>query len=448
MAWAMLQRFWIPITTQFFPESARVPAPAVPLPLSLIARFLPDRACRALAVNVMHHTRASTGRPNQEVPLPVPTIATERSIPVTIATGIPVFDGHNDTLLDLPLTGRSFFERSDQGHLDLPRAREGSLGGGFFAVFIRDPEIVMDRPAPVTPADPDDTTAVAARMSGRYSDPERLPPPMGLNYAQREAMRAVARLFRREAESAGAAKVVRTAGELRQCLEQGTFAMELHFEGAEAIDPDFDALDLYYQAGLRSLGITWSRPNRFGYGVPFQFPGSPDTGPGLTDLGKELVRECNRLGIMIDLSHLNEAGFWDVAAISDAPLVATHSNVHAICAATRNLTERQLDAIRDTGGIVGLNFNCGFLHPEGNRGSDLDLAIMVDHLDALIERLGDDKVGLGSDFDGATMPEGIRDVSLLPNLIEAMRARGYDDATIRKIAYENWLRVMEQTWGA
>ena len=109
-------------------------------------------------------------------------------------------------------------------------------------------------------------------MSGRYSDPDRLPPPMALDYAQREAMRAVARLFRLEAESAGAAKVVRTAAELRQCLENGTFAMELHFEGAEAIDPEFDALEVYYQAGLRSLGITWSRPNRFGYGVPFQFP--------------------------------------------------------------------------------------------------------------------------------------------------------------------------------
>jgi membrane dipeptidase len=403
---------------------------------------------RTLPANLVHHTRASTGRPNQEVPRPVSTIATESPAPVTIATGIPVFDGHNDTLLDLPLTGRSFFERSDQGHLDLPRAREGSLGGGFFAVFIRDPEVVMDMPASGATVDADDTTAVAARMSGRYADPGHLPPPMALDYAQREAMRAVARLFRLEVESAGAAKVVRTAAELRQCLENGTFAMELHFEGAEAIDPDFDALEVYYQAGLRSLGITWSRPNRFGYGVPFQFPASPDTGPGLTDLGKALVRECNRLGIMIDVSHLNEAGFWDVAAISDAPLVATHSNVHSICASTRNLTERQLDAIRDSEGMVGLNFNCGFLHPEGNRGSDLDLGCMVDHLDALIERLGDDKVGLGSDFDGATMPEGVRDVSLLPNLIEAMRARGYDDAVMRKIAYGNWLRVMEQTWGA
>ncbi len=369
------------------------------------------------------------------------------STPVSIATGIPVFDGHNDTLLDLPMTGRSFFERTDRGHIDLPRAREGGLGGGFFAVFIRDPEIAAAAPEPDAETDDDDTTAIASRSSSRYTDPDNLPPPMTLEYAQREALRAVASLFRLEAESGGAAKVVRSARELRTCLENGTFAMELHFEGAEAIDPELDALEVFHQAGLRSLGITWSRPNRFGSGVPFQFPASPDTGPGLTELGKELVRACNRLRIMLDLSHLNEAGFWDVAALSDAPLVATHSNVHAICASTRNLTERQLDAIRASDGIVGLNFNCGFLHPDGSRGSDLDLGVMIDHLDALIARLGDDKVALGSDFDGATMPEGIKDVSLLPNLLDAMRARGYDAAMTRKIAYENWLRVLEKTWG-
>jgi membrane dipeptidase len=368
----------------------------------------------------------------------------ESPAPVTIATGIPVFDGHNDTLLDLPVTGRSFFERSENGHVDLPRAREGGLGGGFFAVFIRDPEVVDE------PQQADDGDGPAAVLSGtarRYSDPSRLPPPMSLEYAQRQAMRTVAQLFRLEAEAAGAAKVVRSAHELRQCLEDGTFAMELHFEGAEAIDPELDALEVYQQAGLRSLGITWSRPNRFGYGVPFQWGVSPDTGPGLTDLGKALVRACNQLRIMIDLSHLNEAGFWDVAATSDAPLVATHSNAHAICASTRNLTDRQLDAIRDSEGLVGLNYNCGFLHPEGNNSPALDLGVMVDHLDYLIARLGEDKVGLGSDFDGATMPEGIRDVSLQQNLIDAMRRRGYDEATIRKVAYENWLRVMEKTWG-
>jgi membrane dipeptidase len=368
----------------------------------------------------------------------------EVTAPVTIASGIPVFDGHNDTLLDLPLADRSFFEASERGHVDLPRARAGGFGGGFFAVFIRDPEVAAATPAP--DGDPS-TTALAARTSSRYADPDNLPAPVSLEEAQREAMRAVARLFRLEAASAGQAKVVRTARDIRACLETGVLAMELHFEGGEAIDPEFDALEVYYRAGMRSLGPTWSRPNRFGFGVPFQFPASPDTGPGLTELGKELVRACNQLRIMIDVSHLNEAGFWDVAALSDAPLVATHSNVHALCPATRNLTDRQLDAIRASAGMVGLNFNVGFLHPEGDRESALELAMMVDHLDYLIERLGDDKVGLGSDFDGATMPDDLRDVSLLPNLIDAMRARGYDDATLRKVAYENWLRVLELTWG-
>jgi len=128
----------------------------------------------------------------------------------------------------------------------------------------------------------------------------------------------------------------------------------LHIEGAEAIDPNFEFLDVLYEAGLRSLGPVWSRPNAFGHGVPFRCPSSPDTGPGLTDLGKELIGACNRLGILIDLSHLNERGFWDVAAISNAPLVATHSNAHALSPHSRNLIDSQLAAIRETGGIVGV----------------------------------------------------------------------------------------------
>lgn len=396
---------------------------------------------RARLKHVVHHTRQpSAGSVNQGGSNSV----TGTAEPITIATGIPVFDGHNDTLLDLPLSNRSFFERAEVGHLDLPRAREGGLGGGFFACFVRDPE-----EAEVISEDGDDAdaTARATSIASRYTDPTRFPEPMSLAYAQREAMAMVARLIRLERESQGQAKIVRSAREIRECLEDGTFAMELHFEGAEAIDPEFDALEVYHELGLRSLGITWSRPNRFAHGVPFQFPASPDTGPGLTDLGKELVRQCNQLRIMIDLSHLNEAGFWDVARLSDAPLVATHSNAHGICAATRNLTDKQLDAIKASDGLVGLNYNCGFLSPTGERGSNLDLSVMVDHLDYLIARLGDDKVALGSDFDGATMPDNLKDVSLQQNLLQAMANRGYDEATIRKVAYGNWLRVLELTWG-
>lgn len=361
-----------------------------------------------------------------------------------------IFDGHNDTLLNLPRANRSFFEESEQGHIDLPRARKGGLAGGFFAVFVPDPEQATQDlpPAPDDGSEADSTGMAAVRTLQRYEDPENLPPMMSLEYAQRTAMSMVAQLLRIEAESNGQTKIVRTAAELKDAIENGVFAMELHFEGAEAIDPEFDALEVYYAAGLRSLGLTWSRPNRFASGVPFMFPATPDIGPGLTDLGKELVRACNRLGIMIDLSHLNEKGFWDVAAISDAPLVATHSNAHALSQTTRNLTDRQLAAIRESDGLVGLNFHCGFLRADGVSDPETPLSVMADHLDYLIEHLGVERVGLGSDFDGALMPREISDAAGLPNLIAVLRERGYDDATLRKIGYENWIRVLGKTWGA
>jgi membrane dipeptidase len=350
---------------------------------------------------------------------------------------VPIFDGHNDTLLKLyrpkPGQERSFFERSEHGHIDLPRAEAGGFAGGFFAVYVPPPPSEQDDPDPELP-------------SGAYEVP--LPPQLGLAYAQRTAFGMAATLFRIEAESQGRVRVVHTAAELEACLEEGVLAAILHFEGAEMIDPELDALEVFYRAGLRSLGPVWSRPNAFGHGVPFAFPRSPDTGPGLTDAGKALVRACNRLRIMLDLSHLNEAGFWDVARLSDAPLVATHSNAHALCASSRNLTDRQLDAIRDSDGMVGVNFAVSFLRPDGRANADTELAAMVDHVDYLVERLGVTRVGFGSDFDGATVPRPIGDVAGLPALVAALRARGYDEATIRQLGTENWVRVLRATWGA
>jgi membrane dipeptidase len=180
--------------------------------------------------------------------------------------------------------------------------------------------------------------------------------------------------------------------------------------------------------------------------VPFAVPGFPDTGPGLTGLGRDLVRACNRLGVLIDLSHLNEQGFWDVAALSDAPLVATHSNVHAICPVTRNLTDRQLDAIRESDGMVGLNFAVAFLREDGDRNPDTPLETMVRHVEYLVDRLGIDRVGLGSDFDGAMIPREIGDVTGLPKLLAALRSHGYDEESLAKLAYRNWLRVLSRTW--
>ena len=348
---------------------------------------------------------------------------------------IPVFDGHNDFLQRLtraPTRREDIWLKGDgTGHLDLPRMKAGGLAGGFFAVYI---------PSPASPDAPDFEAIMDAPP---YDLP--LPNLIGADAAQPVAADQIGHLM--WMERTGTATICRSAAEVRHAMEDGRIAAILHFEGAEAIGPDLDALHLWHAAGLRSLGPVWSRPTIFGHGVPFRFPGSPDTGPGLTDAGKALVRECNLLKIMIDLSHLNEKGFDDVADISDAPLVATHSNAHAVTPSTRNLTDRQLEMIRASDGMVGLNFATVFLSPDGRKTSFKGWEPILRHLDHLIEKLGEDRVGFGSDFDGATMPEEIGDAAGLPRLIDALGRHGYNDALITKLAHENWLALLERVWG-
>lgn len=355
----------------------------------------------------------------------------------------PIFDGHNDTLLKLHLdggNGRSFFERSETGHIDLPRAREGGLAGGFFAVFTPN-----DRQPPSKKKKKEGFKNLKKTKKG-YKVP--LPEPIQHKDALRFTTAVATHLYEIEKVSEGEVKIVRTAKELKKCLKDGTFATILHIEGAEAIDTNFDALHILHAAGLRSLGLVWSRPTKFGHGVPFSFPKSPDTGPGLTKAGKGLVCTCNELRVLVDLSHLNEKGFWDVAKISDAPLVATHSNAHALCASPRNLTNKQLDAIKETNGMVGINFHIGFLREDGRFDQETSLTEIVRHLAYIADRIGIDHVGFGSDFDGATMPHDLVDAAGLPKLIAALREAGFDDAALKKITHQNWVRVLRQTWGA
>ncbi len=349
------------------------------------------------------------------------------------ANRYPVIDGHNDALMTFsPPTSApvsAFFDRLDGRQVDLPRAREGGLAAGFFAVFIAEAE--------------------AMNMLHNF-DPTRgyTLPALEFDVAQTAAMQMVANLFRIEALSGGALKVVRTVADLEACLRDDVLGAILHFEGAEQIDANLDALEVYYRAGLRSLGLVWSRPTIFAQGVPFKFPHSPDTGPGLTDAGKALVRACNHLGIMIDLSHLNEKGFWDVASISDAPLVATHSNVHALCQLPRNLTDRQLDAIRESDGMVGVNLVTMLLRADARDDADTPIETVLRHVDALVERLGIDRVGIGADYGAAPFPKDLPDVSAYPVLIAALQKAGYDDPALRKITHQNWLRVLRKTWKA
>jgi membrane dipeptidase len=353
---------------------------------------------------------------------------------------VPIFDGHNDVLLRLykqENAAKAFLDGDGKGQLDLPRAVEGGFAGGMFAIFVPSPQ--RPRAASEPPPPSDDARAAAGEKVAT-------PPPPDIGDAQQATLAMAALLFRIERESGGKVRVCRTAEDVDACIANGVLATVLHIEGAEAIDENFQALEVLHQAGLRSLGPVWSRSNIFGHGVPFSFPSSPDTGPGLTDAGKDLIRACNRLKIMVDLSHLNEKGFWDVAAISDAPLVATHSNAYAVCQHSRNLTDKQLAAIEDSDGMVGVNYAVTFLRPDGKRDADTPLSQVVDHIDYLMRQIGEDRVGLGSDFDGAMIPKSIGTAAGLPNLVEEMRARQYGEALIEKICFRNWLRVLKKTW--
>lgn len=351
---------------------------------------------------------------------------------------IPVFDGHNDLLLRLHSAPEKretiWLTGEGTGHLDLPRMKAGGFAGGFFAIYVPSPEA-------------HDSAKYQAMMDAPPYDlplPDLIDAGGGLPVA----MSMAGHMHWMERSSGGAFRICRDVAAIRDCMAQGVIAGILHMEGAEAIGPDLDALYLFHEMGLRSIGPVWSRPTIFGHGVPFRFPGDPDTGPGLTDAGQRLVRACNDLGIMIDLSHMNAKGFDDVARLSQAPLVATHSNAHAVTPSTRNLTDRQLDMIRDSGGMVGLNFATVFLRRDGRKSADMGWDDVLRHMDHLISRLGEGHVGFGSDFDGAVVPQGIGDVTGLPALVDALRAHGYDDALLRRLCHGNWLDLLDRTWKA
>ncbi|WP_298958498.1 dipeptidase [uncultured Roseibium sp.] len=348
----------------------------------------------------------------------------------TTKSPFPVFDGHNDTLLKLEIDKikgkeRSFFERSETGHIDMVRAAEAGFAGGLFAMFVpSNPD--QDFSKPFNPKDP--------------ANYQPVPQKEALDFTYRlleHAERIVEDSYQRVA-------ICRTPEEIRSAIEAQTMAISLHMEGAEAIDTQFYALEDLHKRGLRSLGLVWSRENAFGHGVPMAHPASPDIGPGLTGPGRDLVRACNQLGILLDVSHLNEKGFWDLARITDRPIVASHSNVHEICASSRNLTDKQLDAIKESEGLVGINFHIAFLRPDGAYARDMPLDVMADHAAYLVDRVGEDCVALGSDFDGCMLPKDLKDVTGLYRLMEAFDARGFNAQLLEKIAYKNWLSALEK----
>jgi membrane dipeptidase len=347
---------------------------------------------------------------------------------------VPVFDGHNDFLLRLlqspHLRSSLWLGRHADRHIDLARLRSARFAGGFFSMF------------------------VPSGDAGTNEDALDVPPydlPLARPPSAPEAMRAVRSMIGHmewmERASLGTFRICRSVADLRRSQAEGVVGGVMHLEGAEAIRPGSDDLDRLHGLGLRSLGLVWSRPNAFGHGVPFRFPSDPDIGPGLTEAGIALVRSCNRLRILVDLSHLNSGGFDDVARISDAPLVASHSGAHAVSPSSRNLTDRQLEQIAESKGLVGLNFATILLRRDGRRTPVMGWSPLLRHLEHLIRKVGEDHVGFGSDMEGAVLPACMGDVTGFGELQQVLSLHGYQSDLIEKLFYRNWHGVLERTWG-
>ncbi|GGL01749.1 membrane dipeptidase [Sphaerisporangium melleum] len=334
-----------------------------------------------------------------------------------------IFAGHSDFIAGLadydmkgPLTGAP---RAQVPPADL--AASNGLGGGLFEVM-------------VPPIDRLQMTKTDTGLQIEY------PPRLDRHYALDQNIAGIGALLRLIRESKGRVRLARTVDDFARARQEGAFAVVLHLADADAIDTGLETLYLFHAAGVRSLAITWSRQNSFGYGVPYHSPGTPDIGPGLTEAGTRLVRACNELGILVDLAHLNTAGFWDIAACSQAPLVVTHGAAHALSPTSRALTDDQIVAIADSGGVIGVSL-------EGVAPSPVGIVSEVmNQIRYLIDQAGPDHVALGSDLyrsPNAGYPGG---AVLLPKLLVALRDAGYDDDVVTGIAYANWQRVLHATW--
>jgi membrane dipeptidase len=340
---------------------------------------------------------------------------------------VAVFDGHNDLLTNADHA--DFIAGRPNGHIDLPRMQAGGMRGGIFAIFTHS---TRERKTPVR------------RTDGVLEF--TLDPEVSHTHAAALGAAAAGRLFALERQ--GVLAVAREIEDLDRAHDSdGPPVAVLHLEGAEPIDEGLEALDFWYAAGLRSLGPVWSRPNRFGHGVPFIYPSSPDTGPGLTEAGIRLVRRCAELGVMVDAAHLNEAGFWDIARLELGPLVVSHACAHALAAASRNLTDKQIDAVGTAGGLVGVTFANRFLRSDfGGDPQGTPVSLIAEHARYVADRIGVEHLALGSDFDGTDVPAGVGSAAGLPNVLEALRQVGFTEAEVSAIAWENWRRVLAAWW--
>lgn len=319
-----------------------------------------------------------------------------------------LIDAHCDTVgrvLDDDIDLRRDLRR---GHMDIPKLIRGGVDAQFFACWI-DPALIK--------------TGGCVRRT----------------LAMLDAFR------RMTAGSGGMMEEARTGDDIRRIAGKGKIAALAAIEGGHAIDDDLGVLRIYHHLGVRYMTLTWMNNNNWADGS-----GDKPRHHGLTPFGRKVVREMERLGMMVDISHASEETFWDVLRIVGNPVIASHSCCRSLADHHRNLTDRQLKAVARNGGVVGINFYSSFLSDDfrrrakgGKRANLLPLEVLVDHVVHATDVAGIDHVGLGSDFDGVEhLPEGMEDCSQFPNLTRRLLDRGLSAADVTKILGANFLRVI------
>lgn len=308
-----------------------------------------------------------------------------------------IIDAHCDSVLDVLHGRRSLGDRNHRGQADFISLKEAGVYLQFFAVFIES----AYKPS----------KSVLRALEGIES-------------------------FHRELElNTQYVTLIKTKEDLNSLSRSDKLGALLAVEGGEALGGQLSMVSILYRLGVRSIGLTWNQANDLADGV-----GVGKRHRGLTGFGKEAVKEMNRLGMLIDLAHIAEKGFWDVLEVSEKPVAVTHANCQHLCPHPRNLTDEQLKALADHGGCLGVTFVPDFIdtvNPNIDR--------LLDHLDHAVGVMGIDHVGLGSDFDGMDVrTPGLETATDLPKLIDKLRERGYSEEEVNKLAWGNWFRLLNQ----
>lgn len=354
-----------------------------------------------------------------------------------------VVDGHNDVIYESILPGKDIGQRLSSGSTDLPRLKEGGVDVQVFAVWSDD----------------------AKWRSGAFRHAN-------------EQLDALEKMIAANTDKIALAK---SSADIGPILQEGKIAALIGIEGGNMIENSIENLVRLHERGARYLTLTWN------YNLAWASCAAMESdktmaaeGKGLTALGKEIIKKMNKIGMMVDLSHAGEQTFYDVIAVTDKPILVSHSNAYSLCPHPRNLKDAQLEALKKNGGVVGVNFYSGFLDPdyetrlkaiysrhfgrpdvsmstwamyeqlpkELQRQADAPLSKLLDHIDYLVRKVGIEHVAVGSDFDGIeSAPQGLEDVSKFPVLTKALLERGYKKEDIAKIMGQNFLRILKENEG-